>query len=158
MSLDKSFYMDEKLGIDLKKTITKVDMASIDLGFLSLGEKMVMESEVDHAKDKTIQDPNAKVENDTAAMLKDLQETIYSTLLNDMSDRCKIWSNDFDKHHKAQYHISTTQRTCQRGKCGKTFKKETFLKIHTRNKHTYTGIVAGRVKKMKQKYKKYRKV
>ena len=26
MSLDKSFYMDEKLGLDLKQPITKVDM------------------------------------------------------------------------------------------------------------------------------------
>ena len=153
MSLDKSFYMDEELGLDLKEPITKVDMTSIDFCLLSLGE-----SEVDHTKGTTIQDPSAKVEIDSEAMLKDLQETIYSTLLNDMPDHCKIWSNGIDKHQKAQYHKSTTLLICERRKCGKSFKKKTFLKIYTKNNHTYTGIIAGRVKKMKQKYKKYRKV
>ena len=157
MSLDKSFYMDEELGLDLKQPITKVDMTSIDLCLLSLEEKMVMESEVDHAG-TTIQDPSANVEIDSEAMLKDLQETIYSTLLNDMPDHCKIWSNGIDKHQKAQYHKSTTLLICERRKCGKSFKKQTFLNTHTKNNHTYTGIIAGRVKKMKQKYKKYRKV
>ena len=151
MSLDKSFYMDEELGLDLKQPITKVDMTSIDLCLLSLEENMVMESEVDH----TI---GTKVEIESEAMLKELQETIYSTLLIDMPDQCKIWSNDIDNHQKAQYHKSTTLLICQRRKCGKSFKKQTFLKIHTKNNHTYTGIIAGRVKKMKQKYKKYRNV
>ena len=158
MSLDKSFYMDEELGLDLKQPITKVDMTSIDLCLLSLEENMVMESEVDHTKGTTIQDPSAKVEIDSEAMLKDLQETIYSTLLNDMPDHCKMWSNDIDKHKKAQYHKATTLLICQRRKCGKSFRKQTFLKIHTKNNHTYTGIIAGRVKKMKQKYKRYRNV
>ena len=112
MSLDKSFYMDEELGLDLKQEITKVDMASIDLCLLSLEEK-VMETEVDQTKNytTTIQDAAAKMEEDREVMSRDLQETVL---------------------------------TYQRTKCVKTFKKN-----QNKNKHTYGGINAGRVEKMK---------
>ena len=74
MSLDKSFYMDEELGLDLKQEITKVDMTSIDLCLLSLEEK-VMETEVDQTiNTATIQDAAAKMEEDHKVMSKDLQE------------------------------------------------------------------------------------
>ena len=153
MSLDKSFYMDEELGLDLKQPISKVDMTSIDLCLLSLEEKgksKIMEVDPTE-KDTTIQDFAAK---DREVMLRDLQETIYSAL-NVVSNECKIWSNDIDEHLNAKYNKSAPL-ACTRRKCGKTFKKQTFLKIHTKNKHTYSGIIAGRVKKVKQKYKKFK--
>ena len=155
MSLDKSFYMDEELGLDLKQPITKVDLTSIDLCLLSLeerGKSKIMEVDPTE-KDTTIQDFAAK---DREVMLRDLQETIYSAL-NDASDKCKIWSNDIDEHHIENYNKSAPL-TCTRRKCGKTFNRQTFLKIHTKNKHTYSGIIAGRVKKVKQKYKKCKKI
>ena len=146
--------MDEELGLDLKQPISKVDLTSIDLCLLSLDSKLEEKGkskimEVDpQEKDITIQDGEI--------MLRDLQETIYSAL-NVVSDKCKTWSNDIDEHHNANF-TKSAPLTCTRRKCGKTFNKQTFLKIHTKNKHTYSGIIAGRVKKAKQKYKKSKEI
>ena len=160
MSLDKSFYMDEELGLDLKQPISKVDLTSIDLCLLSLDSKLdekgkskIMEVDPRKKDITTIKDLAAK---DSEIMLRDLQETIYSAL-NVVSDKCKTWSNDIDEHHNANF-TKSAPLTCGRRKCGKTFNKQTFLKIHTKNKHTYSGIIAGRVKKAKQKYKKSKEI
>ena len=117
MSLEKFFYMDEQMALDLKQRITKVDITYIDLSLLYLEEK---------GKSKR---GSQKMEEDREVMLRDLQETVYSSL-NVISDKCKIRFNDIEKHHDANFHTSR-----RNGK-----------------KQTCTGVLAGRVKKMKQKY------
>ena len=111
----------------------KVDITYIDLSLLYFEEKgksKVMDTEVGRTiNDTTIQDSAAKMEEDREVMLRDLQETVYSSL-NVISDKCKIRFNDIEKHHDANFHTSR-----RNGK-----------------KQTCTGVLAGRVKKMKQKY------
>ena len=107
----------------------KVDITSIDLSLLYLEEKgksKVMDTEVDRTIiDTTIEDTAAKMEEDREVMLRDLQETVYSSL-NVISDKCKIRFNDIEKHNDANFHTSRKKQTCT--------------------------VLEGRVKKMKQKY------
>ena len=151
MSLDASFYMDEELGLDLKQPITSIDMTSLDLSFMSLGEKIgtkkVVDTEFDDTKDTVTHEPDTVLERDSeAAMLRDLEKTMYrALLLRGVSD--KNISNDA-KYRNTNNHLPTC----------KTFNKKANLKMHNKKKHTYSGIIAGRVKKMKWKYKMYKEV
>ena len=54
MSLDASFYMDEELGLDLKQPITSIDITSLDLGVMSLGEKIGTKKVVDTEFNDTV--------------------------------------------------------------------------------------------------------
>ena len=91
----------------------KVDITYIDLSLLYFEEKgksKVMDTEVDRTiNDTTIQDSAAKMEEDREVMLRDLQETVYSSL-NVISDKCKIRFNDIEKHHGANFHRSKKKR------------------------------------------------
>ena len=91
MSLDKSFYMDEQMALDLKQRITKVDITYIDLSLLYFEEKgksKVMDTEVGRTiNDTTIQDS-----------------------ANVISDKCKIRFNNIEKHHGANFDRSKKKR------------------------------------------------
>ena len=68
MSLDKSFYMDEELGLDLKQPITKVDLTSIDLCLLSLEEKEKSEL-MDREVDLTINGKTSQTNDESGSMI-----------------------------------------------------------------------------------------
>ena len=157
MSLDASFYMDEELGLDLKQPITNIDMTSLDLSFMSLGEKIgtkkVVDTEFNDTKDTVIHEPDTVMERDSeVAMVRELEKIMYRALLRGVSD--KNISNNDAKYRNTKNHLPT----CKKIKCDKTFKKKATLKMHNEKKHTYSGIIAGRVKKMKWKYKMYKEV
>ena len=160
MSLDASFYMDEELGLDLKQPITNIDMTSLDLGVMSLGEKIgtkkVVDTEFNDTKDTVIHEPDTVVEKDSeVAMLRELEKTMFRALLRGVSGK-NISNNDV-KYRKPNNHLSTLP-TCKKIKCDKPFKNKATLKMHNKKKHTYSGIIAGRVKKMKWKFKMYKEV
>ena len=77
---------------------------------------------------------------------------MYRALLRGVSD--KNISNNDAKYRNTNSHLPT----CKKIKCDKTFKNKATLKMHNKKKHTYSGIIAGRVKKMKWKYKMYKEV
>ena len=101
-------------------------------------------------EDLTKQTPATGIRKDSEVLLEELDETFYSSPLSDISEK------PLSQLRNAKKSGSTATLTTGKEKCGKTFDEKIFLKTSIKSQHTYSGIIGGRVKKMKMKSKKYK--
>ena len=111
-------------------------------------------------EDRTKQTPGTGIRKDSEVVLEELDETFYSSPLDDISEKSL---SQFTSSIAADVKLrnakkigSTATLTSGKEKCGKTFNEKIFLKTGIKSQHTYSGIIGGRVKKMKMKSKKYK--
>ena len=109
-------------------------------------------------EDLTKQTTATGIRKDSEDLLEELDDTFYCSPLSDISEKpVSQFINVADvKLRNAEKSGSTATLRSGKEKCGETFDKKMFLKTHIKNKHTYSGIIGGRVKKMKMKSKKYK--
>ena len=110
-------------------------------------------------EDLTKQTPATGIRKDSEVLLEELDETFYSSPLSDISEKpLSQFTNSIAdvKLRNAKKSGSTATLTSGKEKCGKNLDEKIFLKTHIKNKHTYSGIIGGRVNKMKMKSKKYK--
>ena len=110
-------------------------------------------------EDLTKQTPATGIRKDSEVLLEELDETFYSSPLSDISEKpLSQFTNSIAdvKLRNAKKSGSTATLTSGKEKCGKTFDEKIFLKTSIKSQHTYSGIIGGRVKKMKMKSKKYK--
>ena len=109
-------------------------------------------------EDLTKQTTATGIRKDSEDLLEELDDTFYCSPLSDISEKpVSQFINVADvKLRNAEKSGSTATLRSGKEKCGKTFDEKMFLKTHIKNKHTYSGIIGGRVKKMKMKSKKYK--
>ena len=111
-------------------------------------------------EDLTKQTPATGIRKDSEVLLEELDETFYSSPLSDISEKplsqftSRIAADV--KLRNAKKSGSTATLTTGKEKCGKSFDKKLFLKPSIKSQRTYSGIIGGRVKKMKMKSKKYK--
>ena len=107
----------------------------------------------------TKQTPATGIRKDSEVLLEELDETFYSSPLSDISEKpLNQFTNSIAdvKLRNAKKSGSTATLTSRREKSGKTFDEKICLKTGFKSQHTYSGIIGGRVKKMKMKSKKYK--
>ena len=110
-------------------------------------------------EDLTKQTTPKGIRKDSEVLLEELDETFYSSPLSDISEKplSQITNSIADvKLRNAKKIGSTATLTSGKEKCGKTFDEKIFLKTSIKSQHTYSGIIGGRVNKMKMKSKKYK--
>ena len=110
-------------------------------------------------EDLTKQTTATGIRNDSEVLLEELDETFYSSPLSDISEKpLSQFTNSIAdvKLRNAKKSGSTATLTSGKEKRGKTFDEKLFLKTSIKSQRTYSGIIGGRVKKMKMKSKKYK--
>ena len=111
-------------------------------------------------EDLTKQTPATGIRKDSEVLLEELDETFYSSPLSDISEKpLSQFTNSIAadvKLRNAKKSGSTATLTSGTEKRGKTFDEKIFLKNSIKSQHTNSGIIGGRVKKMKMKSKKYK--
>ena len=111
-------------------------------------------------EDLTKQTPATGIRKDSEVLLEELDETFYSSPLSDISEKplsqftSRIAADV--KLRNAKKSGSTATLTSGKEKRGKTFDEKLFLKTSIKSQRSYSGIIGGRVKKMKMKSKKYK--
>ena len=110
-------------------------------------------------EDLTKQTTATGIRNDSEVLLEELDETFYSSPLSDISEKpLSQFTNSIAdvKLRNAKKSGSTATLTSGKEKCRKTFDEKIFQKTSIESQHTYSGIIGGRVNKMKMKSKKYK--
>ena len=137
--------MEEVNMIDQENYLTKGTVAQVRIP-ITFSRKM--------DEDLTKQTPATGIRKDSEVLLEELDETCYSSPLSDSSEKplSQLTNSIADvKLRNAKKSGSTATLTS-----GKTFDEKIYLKTSIKSQHTYSGIIGGRVKKMKMKSKKYK--
>ena len=111
-------------------------------------------------EDLTKQTPATGIRKDSEVLLEELDETFYSSPLSDISEKPL---SQFTSRIAADVKLrnvkksgSTATLTSGKEERGKNFDEKLFLKTSIKSQRSYSGIIGGRVKKMKMKSKKYK--
>ena len=106
-------------------------------------------------EDLTKQTPATGIRKDSEVLLEELDETCYSSPLSDISEKPL---SQFTSSIAADVKLRNAKKSGSTATLtsGKTFDEKIFLKTSIKSQRTYSGIIGGRVKKMKMKSKKYK--
>jgi hypothetical protein len=153
--LDRGFYIDQELGLDLQVPLQPQDELLLQLDQISMEEKQEEREDTKTTLDESMGEEDRKADKGNSE--------VYFTLFSELTTRICKCGNMYDKSKFDQHKVKCkkwlpSKLNCS--KCSETYSGRTELANHknkNHNRHTSVKVSSGRVTKSSHLLKRSQK-